>query len=239
MSLFGYEVLSYEVVVLIGAAIGISYFSLALLKLNIEKWQIVVFALLAFAVRYFVQNLIVDRELTFWNTPPIEYFQGWGFLMIALTIVFIKAFHWPARKVLDHGGIALMMASSIGRIGCYLNGCSGGKACDLPWAVVFPHHTERVHPTQLYMFALESMLWIFLIFFNKRKHYDGQTFWVGALLYSVYKIGIEFVRANPVFILGLTHTQVFSIFTLILSLWMLRFRGAKFYNAQGKSLKSL
>ncbi len=228
MYLFGHKVLSYEVVVLIGAAIGFTYFSLALLKLNIERWQLVCFVLLGFAIRYFVQHVIVDPELPVWNTPPFKYLHGWGFLIIALSIVFIKVFKWPIWKVLDQGAIALMMASSIGRIGCYLNGCSGGKPSDLPWAVVFPGPGVRVHPAQLYMFFLETTLWIVLLFFDKKwKRFDGQTFWVGVLLYSIYKIGIEFVRTNPIFILGLTHTQIFSIFTFFLAVWVLWSHGRK------------
>ena len=238
MFLFGHKVLSYEVVVLTGATIAFSYFSLALLKLNIKGWQIALYVMLGFAIRYFMQDLIPGHELTVWNTAPVMYFNGWGFLAIALTFAFIKAFKWPIWKVLDQGAIALMMASSIGRIGCFLNGCSGGKPCDLPWAVVFPHHVERVHPTQLYMFILETILWLSLFFFNKRKQYDGQTFWVGLLLYSVYKFGIEFVRTNPVFILGLTHAQIFSMITLILSLWVLRSRRTKFNDVQGKNPKT-
>lgn len=33
---------------------------------------------------------------------------------------------------------SLMLGIAIGRIGCFLNGCCFGGACDLPWAVTFP-----------------------------------------------------------------------------------------------------
>ena len=251
MLFLGHKVLSYEVVVLVAMAIGFSYFSLALLKLNIKKWQIVFFVLLGFAVKYFMAPLIpFIYQLTFgeqapwlneWNKLPFKSVHGAGPLMIAFTIVCIKVFKWPAGKVLDHGAIALIMASSIARIGCFLNGCSGGKPCDLPWAIIFPNHPEvRVHPAQIYMLFLETMLWLFLIFFNRRKRYDGQTFWVGVLMFSIYKIGIEFVRDNPIFILGLTHKQVFTVCTSFLAVWVLRSHKIRLDKAksQGKILTS-
>ncbi len=223
VTLFGYKVLSFEVIVHIAAAIALTYFSFQLWKLHIRKWQIALFVFLGFMLRHYMQNMIPGHELEVWNTPPLEYLHGWGFLMIALTVLFIRWFRWPGLKVLDVGAIALMMASSIGRIGCYLNGCSGGKPSDLPWAVVFPGPGVRVHPAQIYMFFLETALWLILLTFNKKwKRFDGQTFWVGMLLYSIYKFGIEFVRTNPVFVLGLTHTQVFSVmffFGAIVGLW--------------------
>jgi prolipoprotein diacylglyceryltransferase len=226
--LFGHEISLHDVAVLVAASIAFSYFSIALLKLNAKKWQIVLFVLLGFAIRYCMQNLVPGAHTYVWNTPPLMYFTGFGFLMVVLTAIFIKVFKWPIRKVLDHGIIALMMASSIARIGCFLYGCSSGKPSDLPWAVVFPQDPGvRVHPAQLYMLVLESMLWIFLIFFNKRKRYDGQTFWVGLMLYSIYKFGIEFIRTNPVFILGLTHTQIFTIATFFLSVGVLGFHRIK------------
>jgi phosphatidylglycerol:prolipoprotein diacylglycerol transferase len=201
---------------MIGATIAMLYLAAALIKLNVKKRQVALFVILVFAVRYYMQDLIPGHELNVWNTPPVNYFNGWGFLAIAVTLLCVKFFKWPVWKVLDQGSIALMLASSIGRIGCFLNGCSGGKVCDLPWAMVFPGRPEvRVHPAQLYMFFLETLLWVVLFFINKKKRFDGETFWVGLLLYSIYKFGIEFVRTNPVFLWGLTHTQFFSIFLFI------------------------
>jgi len=32
----------------------------------------------------------------------------------------------------------LLVGLTLGRVGCFLNGCCYGGACDLPWAVRFP-----------------------------------------------------------------------------------------------------
>ena len=44
----------------------------------------------------------------------------------------------PARTV-----VHLLLGMAIGRIGCFLNGCCYGGACELPWAVTFPPEAHR------------------------------------------------------------------------------------------------
>jgi phosphatidylglycerol:prolipoprotein diacylglycerol transferase len=231
--LFGHQFNSYDVIEQIAAVIGFIYMSMALRKLKIAAIPIAIYLFLGIVVQYFGGTLIplLYRWFYFHQTPwwdvweksPGRYFHSVILSMILFTVLYSKWLKWPAGKVLDHLAIALILASSIGRVGCYFQGCCGGKPCDLPWAVVFPRHPElRVHPTQIYMVILESALWLFLLYFNDhKKKYDGQTFWTGVLLYGIYRTGLEFFRTNPVFILGLTHAQVFSIFTVILSLVVL------------------
>ena len=230
--IFGQRIVCYDVIAQIAAIIGFVYFCLSIWKFNIKPIQIVIFVILGILVQYFGGTLIplLYRWIYFHQTPwwnvwersPGRYFHSVILSMIFFLILYSKCFKWPTKKVLDVYVIALILASAIGRIGCFLQGCCGGKPCDLPWAVRFPRHPEvSLHPTQVYMVFLETALWIILLVLNKRKRYDGQTFWVGVFLYSIYRIGIEFVRTNPIFILGLTHAQVFSIFTLTLSLAVL------------------
>jgi phosphatidylglycerol---prolipoprotein diacylglyceryl transferase len=45
----------------------------------------------------------------------------------------------PIRRGMDIVAPALMVGLAIGRIGCLLNGCCWGGACNLPWAVQFPY----------------------------------------------------------------------------------------------------
>ncbi|MDR3233094.1 MAG: prolipoprotein diacylglyceryl transferase [Planctomycetaceae bacterium] len=52
--------------------------------------------------------------------------------------VFIRRNKLPFFASFDAMAPALMLGISIGRIGCFLNGCCFGGVCDLPWAVTFP-----------------------------------------------------------------------------------------------------
>jgi phosphatidylglycerol---prolipoprotein diacylglyceryl transferase len=45
---------------------------------------------------------------------------------------------FPLRPLLDVVAPSLALGIALGRLGCFLNGCCYGDACDLPWAVRFP-----------------------------------------------------------------------------------------------------
>ena len=238
LHIFNCHIGSYDLMTQISAIIAFIYSFVSLRKLKIKIREIVLFILIGAFVQYFGGVLIplLYRWLYLHQAPwgsametsPGRFFHSVVLSMIAYLVLYCRVFKWPTKKVLDISVVAILIGSSIGRIGCFLQGCCGGKACDLPWAVRFQMHPEeRVHPTQIYMFLLETMLWIFLWSFNEKKKYDGQTFWTGVCLYSIYRIGIEFVRTNPIFFLGLTHAQVFSILTLLLSAFMLRQNDSK------------
>jgi phosphatidylglycerol:prolipoprotein diacylglycerol transferase len=158
-----------------------------------------------------------------------RYFHSVFFSVLIYGLVLCKALRWPVKKCLDHYAIAAMIMSSIGRIGCFFQGCCSGKPTALPWGVRFPDRPDvTVHPTQIYSFALEFLILVFLLWKNKHKTYDGQTFWTGVFWYSVYRFFIEFLRTNPLFLFGLTHAQVFSALSFALSVWvLLKHRPAK------------
>lgn len=163
------------------------------------------------------------------NNDPAPFYLASGryfhsvFLAILLyLIVAFKLLRWPLGKGLDAYIIAALGASAFGRIGCFMEGCCQGKPTRLPWGLRFPNSPgATLHPTQLYMFFVETALVLFLIRFDRKKQVDGQTFWVGVWLYSIYRIAIETVRTNPIFLWGLTHAQAFSILSFVLSSWIL------------------
>ena len=80
---------------------------------------------------------------------PIEIFYVWQgglellggvILAIAVIIFYMRVQKLPIRKYLDILAIALMLALSFGRVGCFLNGCCFGKPADnVPWAVRYPY----------------------------------------------------------------------------------------------------
>lgn len=76
-----------------------------------------------------------------------------GLLGVYVACRFLKI---SFARILDLVAPALALAYAIARIGCFLNGCCYGIACDLPWAVTFPQYGPHppppvpIHPTQLY-----------------------------------------------------------------------------------------
>jgi len=51
---------------------------------------------------------------------------------------FIYRYKMPPLATLDLVAPSFVLGMAIGRLGCLLNGCCFGGACDLPWAVTFP-----------------------------------------------------------------------------------------------------
>ena len=52
--------------------------------------------------------------------------------------VFCRKYQLPALALCDLITPSLLLGLALGRVGCFLNGCCYGGACELPWAVTFP-----------------------------------------------------------------------------------------------------
>lgn len=103
------------------------------------------------------------------------------------------------------------LVHAFGRVGCFLNGCCAGKACDLPWAVRFPDSIEAVHPTQLYEAGFLIGLFLTLYFLYPKRKFDGQISLCYFAFYAVGRFFLEFFReGNPTWH-GLTVNQWMSI----------------------------
>src|SRR5450432_3377082 len=170
--------------------------------------------------------------LTYWNDefagqPVSEIFAIWhgGLVyyggLIGATVAAMIYFRWkklPLWKMTDVFAPSVALGSVFGRIGCLLNGCCYGRACDLPWAIHFPAdhetHGAAVHPTEIYDALLNLILYVFLAWLFRRKKFDGQIFATYLILYAVCRSIVEYFRgdypADHVHS-GLTSAQLVSI----------------------------
>jgi phosphatidylglycerol---prolipoprotein diacylglyceryl transferase len=114
----------------------------------------------------------------------------------------------------------LAIGYSIGRIGCFLNGCCYGAPTDLPWACRFHDPpitgplTPPSHPTQIYASIINVGIFALLMLIWRRQKATGQVLWSYLLFYAIYRFGIEFLRKGAtaqVLAMGLTHSQWASI----------------------------
>lgn len=116
------------------------------------------------------------------------------------------AFAWCAwRKVrawdmADVLAPSLALGHAVGRIGCLLNGCCHGRACEWPWAIHYPgSHESRgagVHPTQLYEFALCLALSGGLAWWFGRRRFAGQIFAGYLMAYGLIRAAVECFRGD-------------------------------------------
>ena len=144
-------------------------------------------------------------------SDPLEIFRIWngglvfygGFVVaLIIAIIYVKQKEVSLFKTADMMAPALAMGHAIGRVGCFFAGCCYGKACDLPWAVTFTNPDSLapvnipLHPTQLYSFTVNLIIFIFLWVFRGRKRFDGQIFWIYVLLYGISRSFIEIFRGD-------------------------------------------
>lgn len=147
----------------------------------------------------------------------------------------------------DAFAVALPVTLAIQRIGCFISGCCFGKACDLPWAVIYPvntlphyhqytnglisgsfHISLPVHPVQLYEMVLLMLLAAVAVVLRKRMNRSGSLMMLSLAGVLLIRFTTEFFRSplahttggQSVGILNLTQVVALLIaLPVILSLW--------------------
>jgi phosphatidylglycerol:prolipoprotein diacylglycerol transferase len=106
----------------------------------------------------------------------------------------------PVWKIADILAPSVALGSVFGRIGCLLNGCCYGRACDLPWAIHFPAdhetHGAGVHPTEIYDALLNLVLYLALAWLFRRRKFDGQILALYFIGYAICRTTVEFFRGD-------------------------------------------
>jgi len=188
--------------------------------------------------------------ITFWresfaDQPVTEMLAVWkgglvyygGLIGASLAcILYVRLKKLPLWRVADILAPSIALGYVFGRIGCLLNGCCYGRACDFPWAIRFPEGnplsppTYPVHPTEIYDSLLNLALYAFLAWLFRRRKFDGQVFAVYLVGYAVLRSFVEMFRGDypqHQHYLGgwATPAQLVSIVILaagLVLLWVLR-----------------
>ena len=151
-----------------------------------------------------------------------------GLIGAVLTGYFLmKRYKLPWWKTADVCAPGIAIGNFFGRQGCFAAGCCWGKPTSLPWGVKFTELGHQItgvptdvylHPTQLYESFAMLIVFLFLLWMHRRKRFNGQVILLYALLYSVVRFAIEFVRDDPrgdIFglttLTGLSTSQMISL----------------------------
>jgi phosphatidylglycerol---prolipoprotein diacylglyceryl transferase len=168
-----------------------------------------------------------------------------GLIGAILTGYFLmRRYELPWWKTADACAPGIAIGNFFGRQGCFAAGCCWGKPTSLPWGVKFTELGHEItgvptdiylHPTQLYESFAMLIVFVFLLWLHKHRRFSGQVILFYALLYSVIRFGIEFLRDDPrgdVFglttLTGLSTSQIISLIvgTGALVLLIVRWRKA-------------
>jgi len=234
ITVFGFDIRVYDLLGIVGYFLAACYPIIYHERLGIKRWHLVVFIFVGFLVQLYGGMIIPMLHRKFilhqanWAACVGRYFHSVFLSFLAYLILVSLAMKWPLKKTADFFIIPAMLLTTIGRIGCFYQGCCYGKPSTLPWAMRCPGYlNETAHPAQLYMFFSELIITLGLYAYHRHTARDGETFWLGITIYSAYRFGIEFFRTNPEFILGLSHAQVFSAVTFFVGIVPLVLRPRK------------
>jgi len=124
----------------------------------------------------------------------------------------------------------VILAQAVGRVGCTINGCCYGLPTSLPWGVVYTNPGSyaplgvAVHPTQLYEIIFCLIVFALLLKLRGRFKPDGSLFLIYLSIYSLWRIGIDFLREGTPFFLGLHQAQIIGIIVLAIAIPILALR---------------
>ena len=130
----------------------------------------------------------------------------------------------------DFTAPGIILAQTIGRVGCTLNGCCYGDKTDLFCGIVYTHPESyaplgvAVHPTQIYEIIYLLIMLVVLLSLRGRLKPDGSIFLTYLSLYSLWRIGIGFLREGSPFLFGLHQAQVIGIVVLAIAIPIMALR---------------
>ena len=124
----------------------------------------------------------------------------------------------------------IILAQAVGRIGCTINGCCHGIPTSLPWGLVYTHPDSlapigvAIHPTQPYELIYNLIVFGVLLKLRGRFKPNGSLFLIYLGLYSLWRLGVGFLRPGTPFLFDLYQAQVIAIIVLVIAIPLLALR---------------
>jgi len=228
LTIGSFSIYAYGFFALLGFASGTVLFLYQAKRENLKKREIFFFLLCI------IISIVIGARVFYILNYPYGYFENpqnilriWqgglvlygGFLFaFAVGFFFIRRHHLPFWKIANMSAPSIALGISIGRIGCFLNGCCYGKpwnkglvfSLDSPAGMAFPN--QPLIPTQLISSVDMLAIFFILTILRRYKWFNNRSFLWLLILYSSHRFIIEFLRADSLrILLNLTFSQLLSI----------------------------
>ena len=144
--------------------------------------------------------------------------------------IYSKIRKLPFGYLADVIAPGILLAQVVGRVGCTLNGCCYGEETSAFCAVVYTHPGSfapigvPIHPTQIYEIIYNLIIFAVLLKLRGRFKPDGSLFLVYLGIYSLWRVGIAFLREGTPFLFGLPQAQVIGLIVLAITVPLLAYR---------------
>jgi len=133
-------------------------------------------------------------------TLQFEGLTSFGGILFGAAFVLYWAWRkkWSVGRLTDLVAPGFVVGHIFGRIGCLLNGCCYGVACDpkIAWGVNFPGTVGTHHPAQAYDALMNVAVLGGLLLFERRNFRPGQGAGLFLILHGLTRFIYEFWRAG-------------------------------------------
>jgi phosphatidylglycerol:prolipoprotein diacylglycerol transferase len=116
----------------------------------------------------------------------------------------------------------------LGRVGCVLQSCCLGRACDAAWFTLNDASGVARWPAALVELLFNAVALGVILLLRRRKVWPGQHFHLYLMAYGLFRFAHEFLRATPQIAGPISGYQIaaLGVATLGLTGYILRRRGA-------------
>lgn len=173
---------------------------------------------------YFSRDL--SSIFKFWEGGLVFY--GGPLFAFPAGLWFVRRYKMPVWKTADVVIPGLVIAHSLGRLGCLAAGCCYGRPTGSDFGVrLYSELVEArfrgvpLHPTQIYEAFSLGVLFLALLWIYRRRRFDGEVALVYFIVYPLVRSIIEIYRGDEVrgFLIQdwLSTSQFISIFVFVLA----------------------
>lgn len=223
-NIFGIDIMWYGVLISIGVLLGVLIALKECKRIGFKEEDLLDFLLIAipagilgarayyvvFSWGYYSQNL--SQIINIRNGGLAIH--GALIAGIIVSIVFCKIRKINPLQILDILMPSVALGQSIGRWGNFINQEAHGGPTDLPWGIMVDG--VKVHPTFLYESIINFLVFIFLMWYaRKKKIKDGEVFSLYLILYSAGRFFVEGLRTDSLMFLGMRVAQLISAGSII------------------------
>jgi phosphatidylglycerol:prolipoprotein diacylglycerol transferase len=161
--------------------------------------------------------LIFLGPATFIKDLPYLWYSGqaWtgAFFGGYAGVLLVKRFSHITYSTGDIFAPALPLAQAIGRLGNLLGGDPFGLPSNLPWAIT--QYGVRRQPSALYELVFDVILFILIVRLRDKLPRSGDLFKLYVVGYCSLRFLVDFTRADPHVLWGLTLVQVLYAPTIV------------------------
>ncbi len=183
------------------------------------------------------------EEFPYYMEHPSHIYQIWrgGFVSYGAFIGLGIAWYFYLRyrkaniwQYLDHSAVySCPFIVFFVRVGCLLAGCCFGTPTDSFLHIIFytgdaavKHRGIPLHPTQIYEMIYALVIYFILLFWQKRKTYQGQLICMFLMMYAFCRFLLEFLRGDPergVYFNAISTAQVTGIIAFVFAFILSRY----------------